>query len=62
MTVVCSGINNVTPFQQNGILVGGVKYQYLRGEAGGQILGKKKGSGGITVQPSNSGMVLLTIT
>ena len=47
----------MTHFQQHGILLGGVKYQFLRGEEGGQILGKKKGCGGITVQASNSGFV-----
>ena len=53
--MLCSNLNNLTYFQQHGIVIGGVKYQYLRGEPGGQILGKKKGLGGITVHPSKTG-------
>ena len=57
MATLCSSLSNMTHFQQHGILLGGLKYQFLRGEEGGQILGKKKGCGGITVQASNSGFV-----
>ena len=55
MSTLCSNLNNLSYFQQHGVLIDSVKYQYLRGEPGGQILGKKKGLGGITVQPSKSG-------
>ena len=55
MTTLCSNISNMTYFQQHGILLGSIKYQFLRGEEGGQVMAKKKGCGGITIQASNSG-------
>jgi profilin len=44
-------------FQGSGIVVGGVKYQSLRGDDS-IALGKKKGQGAITLQRSNTAVVI----
>ncbi|CAH1801073.1 unnamed protein product, partial [Owenia fusiformis] len=46
-----------TPFQTSGILVEGIKYQFLRGEDT-LVLGKKKDNGAITFQSSKKAIVI----
>jgi len=51
--------NDPATFQQNGIYVGGVKYQFLRhDEEEGLVLGKMKEKGAITIQKSETGIVM----
>ena len=48
---------DLTPFQSSGIVVEGVKYQFLRGEEN-LVIGKKKDHGGITIQGSQTAVVI----
>lgn len=51
--------NDPSTLQQNGIHVGGVKYQFLRhDEEEGLLLGKKKENGAITIQKSERAIVV----
>jgi len=51
--------NDPSTLQQNGIHVGGVKYQFLRhDEEEGLLLGKKKENGAITIQKSETAIVM----
>jgi len=48
-----------TTFQANGIHVGGEKYRFLRGDAEeGLVLGKLKENGAITIQKSDTAVVI----
>ena len=44
-------------FQANGIVIGGVKYQFLR-EDEGVVLGKKKENGAVTLQKTNTAIII----
>ena len=46
------------PFQASGIVVVGIKYQYLREMDGTIVLGKKKDHGAITLQSSKTAVVI----
>jgi len=48
-----------TTFQANGIIIGGQKYRFLRGDADeGLVLGKLKDNGAITIQKSETAVVI----
>lgn len=48
-----------TTFQANGILIGGEKYRFLRGDNDeGLVLGKLKDNGAITIQKSETAIVI----
>ncbi|ESO89381.1 hypothetical protein LOTGIDRAFT_183446 [Lottia gigantea] len=54
----CFKSKDFTPFQASGIVLGGVKYQFLRSEDGKLVLGKKKDHGGVTLQCSKTAIVI----
>lgn len=54
----CFTNEDFTPLQASGILLEGVKYQYLREEDGKLILGKKKDHGAVSIQKSKTAMVI----
>jgi len=45
-------------FMGNGVVVGGIKYQFLREEDGKLVLAKRKGSGALTLQSSKTVVVI----
>jgi len=47
-----------TVFQASGIYIESVKYQFLRAEEQGLVLGKKKDNGAITMQKSKTAIVI----
>lgn len=47
-----------TPFMTNGVLVGGIKYNFLREEDGKVVLAKKKDYGALTLQASKTAIVI----
>jgi len=48
-----------TTFQSGGIIIGGQKYRFLRGDADeGLVLGKLKDNGAITIQKSETAVVI----
>jgi len=48
-----------TPFQASGVIIGGEKYRFLRGDAEeGLVLGKLKDQGSITIQKSETAVVI----
>jgi len=49
--------SDFTPFQSGGIIIAGVKYQFLRGDDN-LALGKKKDNGSITMQKSKTAVVI----
>jgi len=59
--VIAGAMNSgdYTTFQSNGILIGGEKYRFLRGDAEeGLVLGKLKDNGAITIQKSETAVVI----
>ena len=54
----CFKSKDFTQFMAGGILVEGVKYQFLRVEDDKLALGKKKGSGAISLQASKTAIVI----
>lgn len=54
----CFKLKDFTKFMAGGILVEGVKYQFLREEDQKIVFGKKKGSGAITLQASKTAIVI----
>jgi len=57
--VIARAINNEdnSSFQASGIVIGSVKYQFLRGEEG-VYLGKKKDNGAVTLQKTNQAIII----
>jgi len=52
-------LDNHTSFQEKGVMIGGEKYQFLRGDIDeGLVLAKKKDKGSVTIQKSNTAIVL----
>lgn len=49
--------NDHTPLQANGIVIEGLKYQFLRGDET-IVLGKKKDNGSVTCQKSKTAIVI----
>lgn len=49
---------NFSEFQSHGVVVEGVKYQFLREEDGIRIMAKKKGNGGITIEATNQAFIV----
>ena len=48
-----------TPFQSSGIFIEGQKYRFLRGDSDeGLVLGKLKENGAITIQKSESAVII----
>lgn len=54
----CFKSKNFTNFQSSGVVVEGVKYQFLREEEGKIVLAKKKDQGAITLQASKTAIVI----
>ena len=51
--------NDFSAFQASGIVIEGVKYQFLRGDPEmGLAIGKKKDNGSLTLQTSNTAVVI----
>lgn len=51
--------NDFTTFQANGIMIAGQKYRFLRSDPDeGLVLGKLKDSGSITIQKSDTAVVM----
>ena len=60
-STIAKALNNedCTSFQTKGIVVGGIKYQFLRTDPEeGTVLGKMKDHGAITIQKTNSAIVI----
>ena len=53
----CMSTGDYTPLQASGILIEGIKYQFLRGEEN-LALGKKKDHGALTIQCTKTACVI----
>lgn len=51
-----SGLSNSSTFQQNGVLIGGVKYMFLQSDA--NQIQAKKGAAGVSVAKANKCLII----
>jgi len=54
----CFKSGKFDPFMCNGVLIGGVKYNFLREEDGKLVLAKKKDQGAVTLQKTKTAIII----